>query len=95
MADVMLYTFAVGELRPYIFSRRMRRAQDRALEFIKQQTGFVGIHPVPEHHATLLLYRTENDAKIARNELLSRGCECGDHIGEVFVDEMYVPDGMK
>lgn len=90
MNKVKLYTVVIGELRPYL-SRKKRRAQMQALELISSQHGFVGIHRV-FGRGTLLLYRTENDAKIARNELISRGCPCGDNICQAFVDKQYVPD---
>lgn len=62
-----------------------------ALALAKQQEGFVGVNPQPPR-GTLLLFRTESNAKRARNVLHAAGVVCGTNICEVFVDKRYVPE---
>ncbi len=81
--EIKVWTVAVGEIRPFAFGR-LKKAQDEALELIKKTEGFIGVHPVPGK-GTLLLYRTENDAKRAKNQLEYRGCQTGKNIGECFI----------
>lgn len=70
-------------------SRKVRESAKEAFMFIKGLEGFVGVHPMPPK-GTLCLFRTENDAKIARNQMNEKGIQTGDNICEVFVDEKYI-----
>lgn len=65
---------------------------DKTVEFMKWvQTfdGFVGIYP-HYPYGTLILFKTENDAKGGRNLLRAKGYGTGKNIGEVFVEKQYV-----
>lgn len=92
MADeVKLWTVAVGNApSPLSLPSVKKKARD-AFDLIKQQEGFVGVNPQPPR-GTLLLFRTENNAKRARNVLREAGVVCGTNICEVFVDKKYVPE---
>lgn len=77
-----VYTVAVGIFDP--FNRRSRKA----VKFISTLKGLVGVHPhYPD--GTLILFRTENDAKIARNEMQSKGILTGRNICEAEIDDKY------
>ena len=82
MSERKLWAVATGEVRPWL--KRSREA----VEYIKDLDGFVGVHPVDG--CTLWLFDTLNNAKIARNLMLSKGIQCGDNICDVFVDEKYL-----
>lgn len=49
----------------------------------------IGIHPVPGK-GTLLLFRTENDAKIGMNRMEADGLVTGGRISECWVDDKYM-----
>lgn len=89
MADnvVRLWAFGVPEIKLLFFHPILRRRQKKALEYIRDQEGFVGVYPTEQdgHRFTLLIYQTENDAKIARNQLLGLGCPVSNELGEVAV----------
>lgn len=74
---------------PFSLPSTKRKAK-AAFDLIKRHEGFVGVNPQPPH-GTLLLFRTENDAKRARNVLRTAGVVCGTNICEVFVDRQFVP----
>ena len=76
------YTVATGNVDPRI------RASRRAVRLIKKQKGLLGAHPCyPD--GTIWLFRTENDAKIARNKMEAAGISCGVNICEVDIDDKY------
>ncbi len=83
MAEVKVYTVAVGNFSP--FNRRSRQA----MKYISRLEGLVGLHPCYPK-GPLILFKTENDAIIGRNRMNSRGIQTGNNIGEVFIDEKYV-----
>jgi len=89
MAEVTCYTVAVGNAPMPWASRKVKKSAEKAFKFIAKLEGFVGVHPVPPR-GTLCLFRTENDAKIARNKMNAEGIQTGDNICECYVDEMYV-----
>ena len=77
-----VYTVAVGNVNP--LSRRSRKA----VKFISKLKGLVGVHPhYPD--GTLILFDTENNAKIARNEMNAVGIVTGSNICEVEIDDKY------
>lgn len=82
MSERKLWAVTTGVVRPWL--KRSREA----VEYIKDLDGFVGVHPVDGY--TLWLFDTLNNAKIARNLMLSKGIQCGDNICDVFVDEKYL-----
>ena len=89
--EVKLWTVAVGNAPgPFSLPSAKRKAK-AAFDLIKQQEGFVGVNPQPPR-GTLLLFRTENNAKRARNVLLEAGVVCGTNICEVYVDKKYIQE---
>ena len=76
---VSYWSVAVGNL-PLFFGRKQAK---KALEYISQQEGFVGICPCYPR-GTLCLFKTLNDAKGARNMMRLKGIKCGDNICEVY-----------
>lgn len=89
--EVKLWTVAVGNPVPPWASRKLKKAGKEAIEYIKTLEGFVGVNPVPGK-GTLLLFRTENQAKGARNLLNMKGCPTGRNICACFVEKKYVPE---
>lgn len=87
--EVVCYTVAVPNLALPWHGRKALKASEKLLDFVKNQSGFVGIR-TEYPRGTLLIYKTENDAKIARNEIKAMGCPVGNNICEVFIDKMYV-----
>ena len=81
--EISCWTVAVGNFVPFLKNSRL------AIEFIKTLDGFVGVHPFPPR-GTLILFRTESDAKIARNLMEAKGIVCGKNICECYVDKKYV-----
>ena len=91
--EVKCWTVAVGNL-PGLFgfiNRKKHKATMAALAFITRQEGFIGIHPVPPH-GTLCIFKTENNAKAARNVMRAEGIQVGKNICEVYVDKRFIKD---
>ena len=86
--EVELWTVAVGNMPGPFSLPGTRRLAKAAIDLIKQQAGFVGVDPQPPH-GTLLLFRTENNAKRARNVLRENGVRCGNNVCKVFVDKEF------
>lgn len=82
--EVSVWSVAVGNL-PLFPSKKVRQAVD----FIKEQDGFIGFHPVYPY-GTLCLFRTENDAKGAKNMMRFKGIQVGNNICEVYINEQYL-----
>lgn len=84
---VKVFTVAVGNIpfHPILMSRSCKKA----IELIASQEGFLGLAP-HRPYGTLCLFKTENDAKGARNILRMEGVKCGDNICEVFIDKRIV-----
>ena len=61
----------------------------QTLKIIQEQEGFIAFLPIYPR-GTLCLFKTENDAKGARNMMRFHGIQCGDNICEVYVDKRYV-----
>lgn len=85
------WIFAIGNLPKRFTKRTIKLMAKKALALARKQPGFVGIHPQPPH-GTLLIYRTENDAKRAKNNLEFEGVVCGKGIAKVFIDKRYVEE---
>ena len=83
--EMKAWTVAVGNFDPLIKGSR------KALKYINKLDGLIGIHPCYPH-GTLLLFVSENAAKIARNKLDATGVQTGRNICECFVDKKYVPE---
>lgn len=80
------YTVAIPNL-PIFPNKRVKKF----VKYIGTLEGFIGIHPAYPH-GTLLLFKTENNAKMARNLIKSyKGYESdvGVNICEVKIDDMY------
>ena len=88
--EVIVFTVGCGRMIPLPTDRRkMRKAMEEALEYIKKLEGFVGIHPVDIWH-TLLLFDTLNNAKGGRNMLRFKGVQCGDNIVPILIEKKYL-----
>lgn len=81
MNDVEVWTVAIGNLPlpPFI-----PRKTKKAIQFIKEQDGFIGFYPVYPK-GTLCLFKTENDAKGARNMMRFKGIQVGDNICKAYM----------
>ena len=83
------WTVAIVNL-PMPWSRRkVKKEAEAVLKYIKELDGFLGVTPIIPN-GTLLIFRTENDAKRAKNRLDSMGVITGSHICEVFVKKEYL-----
>lgn len=72
------YTVAIGN-----FSFPLTKDQKKVVEMIKEMNGLLFVHPTQDQRGTLLFFKTLNDAKEARNILISEGVETGYNIVEV------------
>jgi len=90
--DISLWTVAIPEIRPFLMGKK-RKAQDKALRFIQKLEGFVGFHPVIGR-GTLCLFRTENEAKRARNLIQDAGCPTGYNITECWAPRDSIPEAV-
>ena len=87
---VKLWTVAVGNAPGPLSLPSTKRKAKAAFDLIKQQEGFVGVNPQPPL-GTLLLFRTENNAKRARNVLRAAGVVCENNICAALVDDQFLP----
>ena len=83
MEEVKVYTVAVGNFNPF------KRKSRQAMEYIASIPEVIGVHP-SYPRGQLILFKTENDAKIARNKMNAKGIQTGNNIGEVFIDKKYL-----
>ena len=85
--EVTCYTVAIPNL-PMIPNRKVKKF----IKWIGELDGFVGIRP-EYPRGTLLLFKTENDAKRARNQIRAypnyEGT-VGNNICEVYIPKEYV-----
>ena len=74
------YSVAVGNINP------LKKASRDAVKYISKLKGFVGFFP---HYpkGTLCLFRTENDAKRAKNMMDAEGIQTGKNICEMDIEE--------
>lgn len=94
--EATAYTVAVPNLAGTIpGSNKPAHWRDthKLLAYVKKLDGFLGIHPVPPR-GTLLIFKTENDAKRARN-LISEDLkvQTGTNIMQIFIPEEYAKGG--
>lgn len=89
--EVTCYTVAIGNLPMLFHSRKVKKRAMEAVKFISEIEGFVGLYPFYPR-GTLCLFKTENDAKRARNIMRTKGIETGTNIGKVYVDKKYIKD---
>lgn len=85
--EVVCYTVAIPNL-PIFPDRKVKKF----LDYIQKMEGFVGIRP-EYPHGTLLIFKTENNAKIARNKIRNYegyNGDIGHNICEVYIDKNYV-----
>ena len=88
MAEI--YAFGTS-LLPYKWSsRRVKKLAELACDIAKETEGFLGVHPVIPR-GSLFLFRTENNAKIARNRFEAAGIRCG-NIGPCYIDKAYAKE---
>ena len=80
--QVKVWTVAVGNLPVFFVPRRVKKA----IKFIQEQDGFIAFYPMYPN-GTLCLFKTENDAKGARNMMRFTGIEVGDNICEVWINK--------
>lgn len=71
--EEMVFAIGVGRIIPVIGKKKK---MEDTLKYIKKMDGFVGVHPVDLWH-NLLIFRTLNDAKRAKNDLSSKGVSMG------------------
>ena len=77
------WTVAIANLNP------LAREKEEIMNRIKKLDGFIGIHPVPPR-GTLLIFKTENDAKRGKNEIKTFLSPVGDNICKIYIDKRFV-----
>ena len=66
---------------------------DTLLDHIIEMNGFIGVHPLP--HNVLLVFESEEDAKIAMDNLEDLDVCFTSGVEQVFVEKNYVEDAKK
>lgn len=61
----------------------------KALGFIQGLDGFVAFYPYWPH-GTVCVFRTLNEAKVAKNLMQAKGIKTGREIAEMFIEKQYV-----
>lgn len=82
------YTVAIANLNPLARGKE-KKIQEEIMNRIKKLDGFIGIHPVPPR-GTLLIFKTENDAKRGRNEIRTFLAPVGDNICKIYIDKKFI-----
>lgn len=94
--EATAYTVAVPNLAgtiPGSNSPKHWRDTHELLAYVKKLDGFLGIHPVPPR-GTLLMFKTENDAKRAKNLLMTDlKVQTGNNIMQVYIPAEYAKGG--
>ena len=80
-----LYSIATGKLN--VFWKTSRDA----VKFIADQTGFKGLHMVPDGRL-VFMFDSLNDAKMAKNNAEAKGIVCGRNIMHWVVADDGVPE---
>lgn len=85
------WTVAVGNAPMPWHSRKVKKEAEAVFKYIKELEleGFLGVIPMYPR-GTLLIFRTEDEAKRAKNRLDAMGVITGSHICEVFVKKEYL-----
>lgn len=86
--EEIVFALGVGRMIPMLGKGKQMK---KAFEHIKRQKGFIGVHPI-DLWKNLLVYRTLNDAKRARNELRSKGCDTG-NVAPILVAKEFIKGG--
>ena len=89
--EVTAYTVAIGNIS---LNPLYAKKQKQALGYIQSLKGFIGFYP-SYPNGTLCIFKTENDAKVAKNQMDAKGIQTGKNIGEVFVGKEYVEDAER
>lgn len=71
--EAIVFGFGVGRMIPMLGKRK---GFERAMDLIKAQDGFLGVHPMDLWY-NVLIFDTLNNAKSARNVLKSKGISVG------------------
>lgn len=82
------WTVAIANLNPLARGKE-KKIQEEIMNRIKKLDGFIGIHPIPPR-GTLLIFKTENDAKRGRNEIRTFLSPVGDNICKIYIDKRFV-----
>lgn len=82
------WTVAIANFNPLARGKE-KKIQQEIINRIKKLDGFIGIHPVPPR-GTLIIFKTENDAKIGRNEIKTFLAPVGDNICKIYIDKRFV-----
>lgn len=91
--DYMVFALGAGRIAPLPFdSPKVKKSIKQAVRYICNLDGFIGFRPI-DLHKTLLIFETLNDAKCAKNLLVSEGCEVGNLI-PALVQDHYI-EGVK
>lgn len=82
-----VYAIVTGmvSFKPWIYGR-----SKAAINYMATQDGFVGVHP-HDGQALIWFYDSENAAKVARNNGMSKGIQFGKNVSRFIVDENGVP----
>lgn len=87
--EVKCYTVAVGSAPMPWHSRKVKKSAEEALRYIQKLEGFVGFHPIPPR-GTLCIFRSLNQAKMAKNKMDAKGIHTGTNICETFIQKIYI-----
>lgn len=71
--EIIVFALGTGRMIPMLGKMK---AMKKAIEFIKAQDGFIGVHPIDLWH-TLIIFDTLNNAKGARNNMKAKGIPVG------------------
>lgn len=81
--EIMVFALGVGRVLPKLGKIRLMR---QTMNCIKKMEGFLGVHSVDLWH-NLLIFKTLNDAKRGKNELIGMGCSVGE-IAPILIKEV-------
>lgn len=88
--ETIVFTVGCGRMLPLKTDKKdIRKGMEKAIEFIKKQEGFLGVHPV-DLWRTLLLFDSVNNAKRCRNLLEAEGVQCANYIVPILVETKYI-----
>lgn len=79
--EIIVYAVESGRVMPKLGYIKQQR---KAIEYIKDLEGFIGIHPVTTWN-TLILFDSLNHAKQGKNLMKSKGIKTGKHIVPVLI----------
>lgn len=88
--EVSVYSVAIPNLAvPWENTEKEVEDTRIVLMWIQTLDGFVGIYPMAPY-GTLILFKSENQAKRGRNLISMKGIKVGTDITEVFIDREYI-----